>query len=70
MDTLRRFLRDTDHAGIAALAEAAGTKPVYLRQIAGGHRLASHKLARRLERASCGRITAADLRPDIYGDPS
>lgn len=50
-----------------ALARAAGTKAIYLSQLASGHRKASHKLAKRIETATKGVVTRQDLRPDIFG---
>ena len=47
------------------LAEAAGTKLIYLRQISRGLRRASADLAIRLEHASHGLITAREVRPDL-----
>ncbi|NEV64718.1 helix-turn-helix domain-containing protein [Thiorhodococcus minor] len=54
---------------LAFVAAAAGTKPVYLRQVARGHRRAGHALARAIERATDGLVTIHDLRPDIFGPP-
>lgn len=61
---LKSYLTQIDPV---ALAKAAGTKPVYLSQLASGHRKASHKLAKRIEHASKGKVTRQDLRPDIFG---
>ena len=52
------------------VAEEAGTTVDHLWQIAGGHRQASHKLARRLEEASTtcpyGQMRKEQIRPDIW----
>ncbi len=55
-----------------ALAEKLGTDPNYLWQIANGwnDRQASPKFAIRIEEATDGKVTRADLRPDIFGKPS
>jgi DNA-binding transcriptional regulator YdaS (Cro superfamily) len=50
------------------VAKAAGTKLVYLRQISTGFRDPSPKLAILLEKASNGRMSRKQLRPDIFGD--
>ena len=47
------------------LAQAAGTKLIYLRQVSTGLRNISAELAIRLEHASHGLITARELRPDL-----
>ena len=52
---------------VQSVAAEAGTKPVYLRQIAYGHRKPSHGLSKAIERASAGAVTVHDLRPDIFG---
>lgn len=49
------------------VAVAAGTNYVYFTQLASGFRKAGPKLAGRLEAASEGRMTRADLRPDYFG---
>lgn len=62
-----REYHDThDKADLAELCAAAGTNYAYWRQIAYGHRKPSWALARRLEDASGGLITARELRPDIH----
>lgn len=64
---IKRYLQSHPD-DVQRIAELAGTKPVYLRQIAGGHRRPSHKLAQAIQRATAGAVTVHDLRPDIYGD--
>lgn len=48
-------------------AKAAGTKAVYLTHIANGHRKPSFKLTHRIEKATGGKVSRHDLRPDIFG---
>jgi len=48
------------------LAASAGTKTVYLDQIASGFRQPSGHLALKLETASGFKITRHELRPDLY----
>ncbi len=64
---IRSYLAPLDAAQRANVAAAAGTTVAYLTQLAGGHRKASHKLARRLQEATGGAVTVHDLRPDIFG---
>jgi DNA-binding transcriptional regulator YdaS (Cro superfamily) len=68
MNALLPYLLARDRDQIKALADACGTKPVYLSQVARGHRNASHTLAQAIQRATDGEVTVHDLRPDIYGD--
>lgn len=55
MDALE-FIEAVDEAEAARVAEAAGTKLVYLKQIANGHRRPSVVLAEKLVTASDGRM--------------
>ncbi len=59
-----------DMAARRSLAEACGTSPEYLWQVATNWngRKASHELARRIETATEGKVTIHDLRPDIFGE--
>ena len=61
----RQFIQ-THPADAAAVAHRAGTTLIYLRMIGWGHKRPSPKLARALEDASQGRMTRAELRPDIW----
>lgn len=49
------------------VAVQAGTTLDYFRQIMYGNRNPSHKLTKRLEAESGGRLTRYGLRPDIFG---
>jgi DNA-binding transcriptional regulator YdaS (Cro superfamily) len=55
-----------------ALADAIGSSPDYLWQIATAWkgRRASPALAAKIEEATAGVVTRAELRPDIWGDES
>jgi hypothetical protein len=66
--TLRELLDVLSPAEKKALAERARTEYIYLFQMAAGARQPSPKLARRLVDAD-PRLTLADLRPDIWGEP-
>lgn len=48
------------------IADEAMTKPVWLYHIAKGYRRASPEMALRIERATSGAVTRADLRPDLF----
>lgn len=51
---------------LEVVAETAGTKPIYLRQIANGHRQPSFSMAMAIEAATSGTVSKSDLRPDIW----
>jgi DNA-binding transcriptional regulator YdaS (Cro superfamily) len=51
-----------------ALARDLGASPDYLYQIATNRRQASPALAIKIETATNGAVTRADLRPDLWGD--
>ena len=59
------YLRQLTKTELKTLATAAGTKPIYLRQVSTGFRRPSITLALKLEHASGGLITARELRPDL-----
>ncbi|MGH8562738.1 MAG: transcriptional regulator [Gammaproteobacteria bacterium] len=48
------------------LAASIGTSLGYLSQVAHGHRLAGIRTIVAIERATGGKVTAADLRPDLF----
>lgn len=51
------------------LARAIAASPDYLYQVATNRRQASPVLAFKIEQATNGAVTRADLRPDIFGAP-
>lgn len=51
-----------------ALAESLGCNADYLWQIATERRRASPALARRIEAATGGVVTRAELRPDVWAE--
>lgn len=65
---MKEFIKSLNKSDRELIAKKAGTTDDYLFQIAGGHRNPSAALAKKLEIASGGVITRADLRPDIFGD--
>lgn len=67
IDRFCRFWRGLKPDRKKALAAACNTRAVWLTQIAGGHGQASPKLAKAIEAATFGQITAADVRPDVFG---
>jgi hypothetical protein len=72
---LKPWLNSASDAERLAVAEKAETTVAYLWQIAGSHREAGAKLARRIatatEKITPDRVvTAADLRPDIFEVPA
>lgn len=52
------------------VAEACGTKAIYLYQIVLGVRRPGPRLAVDIERATNGAVTRAELRPDIFDAPT
>jgi DNA-binding transcriptional regulator YdaS (Cro superfamily) len=50
------------------LAKSTGTSFAYLSQIANGHRGAGETIALAIERATCGQVTVAELRPQFADD--
>jgi DNA-binding transcriptional regulator YdaS (Cro superfamily) len=64
---MKTFLKNTSPDEREALANRLGTSVAYFWQIAGGHRKPSALLCRRLEAASGGLISAAELRPELFG---
>jgi len=64
----QNYLKTHGRAAAEKVAQLAGTKYIYLCQIASGHRKPSPKLAKALVRASGGEMTLESLRPDIFGD--
>ena len=51
--------------GAHDLAKNIETSPAYLSQLAYGHRKASPRMAKKIEDATDGQVTVADLRPDL-----
>jgi len=57
-----------DVSGREDLARALSKNPDYLYQIATNRRQASPALAIQIEAATQGKVTRAELRPDLWGD--
>lgn len=64
---LRNYIKDPVRR--ANLAKAVGANPQYLWQAATGWRgrRPSAELARKIEDATCGIVTIAEMRPDLWG---
>lgn len=67
---LSDFLKELTPAQRESFARKVKTSVGYLYQIAGGHRLAGHELAKRLEKESAGRVPKSKSRPDIFDEVS
>jgi DNA-binding transcriptional regulator YdaS (Cro superfamily) len=67
MNALKSHLCSLGSDAVARLAAAVQSKPIYLWQLARGHRRPSPVLALSIERATARAVTRHDLRPDIYG---
>ena len=63
---MKTFIKMEGREAAARLAIKAGTKYVYLTQIASGFRKPSGRLTLLLERLSQGKLTRHELRPDLY----
>ena len=59
------YLQQYGYPAATVLAQRAGTRLIYLKQIAWGLRRPSAELALRLEHASGGLLAAYELRPDL-----
>jgi hypothetical protein len=62
---MKSFVKQTPPDERERVAMLAGTTDAYLQQLAGGHRKPSSALAKRLEEASCGKLTRLKL---LYPD--
>lgn len=62
---LRTLTRD-ERAAFASKVSRAGSVG-YLYLVAGGHRRPSTDLTLKIELHSCGAVSRAELRPDIFG---
>lgn len=66
---LSKFIKDTMRRD--ALADALGTSPAYLRQLATGFRRASPEMAKAIEvqtkRIGPEMVPRASMRPDLWG---
>jgi DNA-binding transcriptional regulator YdaS (Cro superfamily) len=63
---MKTFIEKEGLEAATRLAKKAGTKYVYLTQIASGFRKPSGRLVLLLERYSEGMLTRHELRPDLY----
>jgi DNA-binding transcriptional regulator YdaS (Cro superfamily) len=63
---MKSFLQMEGRETATNLAEKAGTKYIYLTQIASGFRKPSGRLTLLLEHYSNGKLSRHDLRPDLY----
>lgn len=53
-----------------ALADAVGVPASFVSQWLTGHRPVPPKRCRAVEAATDGAVTAAELRPDVFGEPT
>lgn len=67
MKKLREYLDGRRKGDFAA---SIGTSASYLSQLLSEHRQPSLEMMRRIERATGGKVTRYDMRPDIYDLPS
>jgi DNA-binding transcriptional regulator YdaS (Cro superfamily) len=67
MSRLQRYIADV---GGAALARQLGCSRQLISHWAVGRQLPSPKMALRIADLSAGALTASEIRPDIFRDPS
>lgn len=53
--------------GQTSLAEAIGVSPSFINQLAKGDRPVPPARCRAVEQATNGKVTCAELRPDVFG---
>ena len=63
---MKTYIKKEGRDAAARLAKKAGTKYVYLTQIASGFRKPSGRLTLLLEHHSGGMLSRQELRPDLY----
>lgn len=66
MTTFRQYYDSLTTAQRADIAKRAGTKPIYLYQIAAGVRRPSPAMAKSLHEASGFAVSLHTLRPDVW----
>lgn len=66
MTTFRQYYDSLTTAQREDIAKRAGTKPIYLYQIAAGVRKPSPDMAKRLHQASGFAVSLNTLRPDVW----
>lgn len=64
---IKKYWKSLNAKGKSDLAERLGTSPGYLRQVFLYGKPIGAKLARDLELATNGDVTAVELRPDLFG---
>lgn len=66
MTTLRQYYDALSAEQRAEIATRAGTRPIYLYQLAYGYRKPSPNMAKRLHQATGFAVPLSVLRPDIW----
>ena len=64
--TLKDYIAPMTTQEREAFAESIGTNWAYLRQVVNGHRNASVKLSRKLNKATGGKVPLKQIRPDVW----
>ena len=65
---IKKYLDSLDPDQKIQFADSVGTSLPYLSQLAHGHRQAGARIIASIERATDGKVTHKDLRPDLYPD--
>lgn len=64
---LKTYKRLHDKPHLLEIAAQVGSSYEYIwEQLPGGHSKASPELAKKIEKATSGKVSRSDLRPDIY----
>ena len=61
------FWHDLSADGKQSLAFVTGSSVAHLSNIANGHKTPGPKLCRTIQLHTLGKVTAAELRPDLFG---
>ena len=65
--TLVEFFADRPHGSRQQMAQALGVSKAWFSQVTQGRRRTSAELCKRIERLTEGKVTRAELRPDLFG---
>lgn len=64
--TLKQYFEGEVHGAKKEMADRLGISPTWLSLLINGSRLPSATLAKKIEKATKGLVSAKTLRPDLY----
>lgn len=64
--TLSEYFQQLPHGAKQQLAKQVGISKPWMSRLIRDHGHASAELAKRIEQATSGQVTRADLRPDLF----